>query len=162
MRQTGKCALITGGAKRIGRAVALDLAAHGFAVAIHCGTSREEADHLATAIEAEGGEACVLQADLADTKQAEMLIDEAIVGLGSVGLVVNNASVFEEDSVTDFSEEVWDRHFAIHVKAPAIIAARFARALSQGHEGLIVNMIDQRVWRPTPRFFSYTLSKSAL
>ncbi|WP_163271491.1 SDR family oxidoreductase [Chelativorans alearense] len=162
MRQTDKCALVTGGAKRIGRAIALDLAAHGFRVAIHCAMSREEADQLAAAIIAEGGQACVLQADLADTKQAEMLVDEATVALGSVGLVVNNASVFEEDSVTDFTEEVWDRHFAIHVKAPAVIAKSFAQALPQGEEGLIVNMIDQRVWKPTPRFFSYTLSKSAL
>src|SRR5690606_26971486 len=157
-----KNALITGGAKRIGRAIVLDLAAHGFAVAIHCGNSREEADQLAAAIEAEGGTACVLQADLTDPAETESLLCEASAALGPIGLVVNNASVFEEDSVTNFTDETWDRHFAIHVKAPAIIARTFAQTLPEEHEGLIVNMIDQRVWKPTPRFFSYTLSKAAL
>ncbi|MDZ5696312.1 SDR family oxidoreductase [Chelativorans sp. M5D2P16] len=162
MRQAGKNALITGGAKRIGAAIARDLAAHGFAVAIHCGASRGEAGELAKTIEAGGGRAHVLQADLTDTGATEKLLDEAAGALGPIGLLVNNASVFEEDSVTDFSEAVWDRHFAIHLKAPATLARAFAKALPEAETGLIVNMIDQRVWRPTPRFFSYTLSKSAL
>lgn len=162
MQQPRKAALVTGGAKRIGRAIALDLAAHGFAVAIHCGRSRDEADQLASAIEAGGGEAFVLQADLTQARAAEGLVDAATAVLGPLGIVVNNASIFEDDSVTDFSEEVWDRHFAIHVKAPAAIARSFAASLPAGTEGLIVNIIDQRVWKPTPRYFSYTLSKSAL
>lgn len=162
MRAEGKSALITGGAKRIGRAIVLDLAAHGFAVAIHCGQSRREAEALAEEISGRGGAASVVEADLAETAQAETLLDRATDALGPIQLLVNNASVFEEDSVTDFAEDIWDGHFALHVKAPAIISGRFARLLPPEREGLIVNMIDQRVWRPTPRFFSYTLSKSAL
>ncbi|WP_309084828.1 SDR family oxidoreductase [Chelativorans sp.] len=159
---TGTNALITGGAKRIGRAIALDLAANGFGVAIHCGRSREEAESLAAAIRAAGGRACVLQADLTDTGQTEELIGEAVAELGPVHLLVNNASVFERDEATDFTEEVWERHFALHVKAPAILARDFALALPRDREGLIVNMIDQRVWKLAPGYFSYTLSKAAL
>ncbi|WEX07605.1 SDR family oxidoreductase [Chelativorans sp. AA-79] len=162
MRPAKQSALVTGGAKRIGRAIVLDLAANGFAVAIHCGQSRAEAEKLAAGISDSGGSAYVLQADLTDTTQAGRLVEEAEAALGPIGLLVNNASVFEEDSVTDFADETWDRHFALHVKAPAILAREFVRFLPQDHEGMIVNMIDQRVWKPTPRHFSYTLSKAAL
>jgi len=162
MRPADRNALITGGAKRIGKAIVQDLAAHGFAVAIHCGRSRAEAESLAASISADGGRAVVLQADLTDTTQAEGLVGEANEALGPIGLLVNNASVFEPDSITGFTDETWDRHFALHVKAPAVLARSFAQALPQDHEGLIVNMIDQRVWKPTPRYFSYTLSKAAL
>lgn len=162
MRPDAKRALVTGGAKRIGRAIALDLAAHGFAVAIHCSRSREDADTLASAISAEGGEACVLQADLTDGAQATRLLEQATSKLGPISLLVNNASVFEEDSVTDFTDAVWERHFALHAKAPSILAREFAKKLPSESEGLIVNLIDQRVWKPTPRYFSYTLSKGAL
>jgi NAD(P)-dependent dehydrogenase (short-subunit alcohol dehydrogenase family) len=79
-----------------------------------------------------------------------------------VTLLVNNASVFTDDTVRDFDWNGWDRHFALHVKAPALLARRFAEALPAGREGLIVNIVDQRVWRLTPRYFSYTLSKAAL
>jgi len=162
MRPTETTVLVTGGARRIGRAIALDLATHGFTVAIHCDRSREEAEELSSTIAKGGGRAYILQADLTESTQARSLIEKARDVLGPVHLLVNNASVFEEDSLADFSEEIWDRHFALHVKAPAILAQEFARALPQDREGLIVNMIDQRVWRPTPRHFSYTLSKAAL
>lgn len=162
MRHTGTAALVTGGAKRIGRAIALDLAAHGFAVAIHCDGSREEAERLADVINSDGGVASVLQADLTNEQSSSRLVENAIEAIGPLGIVVNNASIFEDDSITDFSMEVWDRHFAIHVKAPVLIARALARNLPYDGEALIVNMIDQRVWRPNPRFFSYTLSKSAL
>jgi len=155
-------ALVTGGARRIGRAIVLDLARHGFAMGIHYGESRDEAEELAATILEAGGRAHVLQADLTDATQARGLMQSATEALGPIHLLVNNASVFEEDSVTDFDTEIWDRHFALHVKTPAILAREFVRALPQDREGLIVNMIDQRVWRPTPRHFSYTLSKAAL
>ncbi|RVA46885.1 SDR family oxidoreductase [Mesorhizobium sp. M7A.F.Ca.US.001.01.1.1] len=155
-------ALVTGGARRIGRAIVEDLAAHGFAVAIHCNRSRSEADALAAEIIAGGGRAAVVAADLADMDAIDDLIGEAQAALGPLSLLVNNASLFEDDSVLDFDWRAWDRHFAVHVKAPALLAQNFARALPAGQEGLIVNMIDQRVWRPTPRYFSYALSKSTL
>ncbi|RVA77063.1 SDR family oxidoreductase [Mesorhizobium sp. M7A.F.Ca.CA.001.11.2.1] len=155
-------ALVTGGARRIGRAIVEDLAAHGFAVAIHCNRSRSEADALAAEIIAGGGRAAVVAADLTDMDVIDDLIGEAQAALGPLSLLVNNASLFEDDSVLDFDWRAWDRHFSVHVKAPALLAQNFARALPAGREGLIVNMIDQRVWRPTPRYFSYALSKSTL
>jgi NAD(P)-dependent dehydrogenase (short-subunit alcohol dehydrogenase family) len=154
--------LVTGGAKRIGRAIVEDLAAHGFGVAIHCNHARKAADDLAATINAGGGRAVVVQADLADMAAADGLVADATAALGPITLLVNNASVFEVDSVTDFGWEVWDRHFALHVKAPALLAKNFAAALPENAEGLIVNMIDQRVLKPTPQYFSYSLSKAAL
>ncbi|TIN18978.1 MAG: SDR family oxidoreductase [Mesorhizobium sp.] len=162
MSKATATALVTGGAKRIGRAIVEDLAAHGFAVAIHCNRSRVEADLLAAAIIASGGRAAVIAADLTDMDTVGDLVGQAQAALGPVSLLVNNASLFEDDSVLEFDWRAWDRHFAVHVKAPALLAQNFARALPEGQEGLIVNMIDQRVWRPTPRYFSYALSKSTL
>ena len=162
MIQTAGTALVTGGAKRIGRAIVEDLAAHGFAVAIHANASGGAADELAARIAGAGGRAAVVTADLTDMTAAGGLVAAAQAALGPVSLLVNNASMFEDDSVLDFEDAVWDRHFALHVKAPAVLARAFARALPAGAEGLIVNIVDQRVWRPTPRYFSYSLSKSAL
>jgi NAD(P)-dependent dehydrogenase (short-subunit alcohol dehydrogenase family) len=162
MAQARKTALVTGGAKRIGKAIVEDLAAHGFAVAIHCNRSRAEADALARAVRDGGGRAEVVAADLTDMAEAGGLLEAAKRAVGPVALLVNNASVFEDDSATDPDWNAWDRHFAVHVKAPVLLAGRFAAALAEGEEGLIVNIIDQRVWKPTPRYFSYALSKSAL
>ncbi len=155
-------ALVTGGAKRIGRAVAEDLAAHGFAVAIHANRSHGEAQALASQIVGRGGRAAALAADLTDMTAAGALIGRAAAALGPVSLLVNSASIFEDDSVLDFNWNDWDRHFAIHLKAPVSLARAMAEALPPDREGLVVNIIDQRVWRPTPRYFSYALSKSAL
>lgn len=155
-------ALVTGGARRVGAAIVRDLAAHGFAVAIHCNASRAEADRLADEIAAAGCKAAVVQADLADPDSMERIVPEAQAALGPVRLLVNSASVFEADSAAEFGWEVWDRHFAVHLKAPAMLTRQMAAALPDGAEGLVVNIIDQRVWRLTPGFFSYTLSKSAL
>ncbi|MDP3896334.1 MAG: SDR family oxidoreductase [Mesorhizobium sp.] len=161
LRQT-RTALVTGGARRIGGAIAADLAAHGFAVAIHCNRSRETGEALAARINADGGRAAVVEADLTDMDATGALLGRAAALVGPIDLLVNCASVFEDDDVTDFTWEVWDRHFDLHVKAPVLLARRFAEALPETHRGLVVNVIDQRVLRPTPRFFSYGLSKSAL
>ncbi|MES0130845.1 SDR family oxidoreductase [Mesorhizobium sp. M0029] len=162
MIEAAGTALVTGGAKRIGKAIVEDLAAHGFAVAIHANRSTADADALAARIRGGGGRAGVVAADLTDMDAVGDLVGRAEAALGPVTLLVNNASLFVDDSVEDFDWAAWDLHFAIHVKAPALLAQNFARALPQGREGLIVNIIDQRVWRPTPRYFSYALSKSAL
>jgi len=162
MSKATAAALVTGGAKRIGKAIVEDLASHGFAVAIHANRSRDEADALAAGINQSGGRAAVVSADLTDMDAVSDLIGQAEVALGPISLLVNNASLFVDDSIEDFDWQAWDRHFAIHVKTPALLAQNFARALPEGQEGLIVNIIDQRVWRPTPRYFSYALSKSAL
>lgn len=162
MAKSAGTALVTGGARRIGEAICRDLAAHGFAVAVHCNRSREEAEILAADIRAGGGQAAVVQADLSDMHAAAGVVDAAAKALGPIGLVVNNASVFEEDSLLDLDMESWDLHFDVHLKAPSVIASRFAMRLPPASEGLIVNIIDQRVLKPTPRYYSYMLSKSAL
>ncbi|WP_367715165.1 SDR family oxidoreductase [Nitratireductor sp. GISD-1A_MAKvit] len=162
MAQSRATALITGGARRIGAAIVRDLAAHGFAVAIHCSQSRETAETLATEIIDAGGEAGVVQADLQSSTACSGLIEQTRLALGLPTIIVNNASVFEDDGVADFTENGWDAHFNLHVKAPALITQALVHALPARQEALIVNMIDQRVWRLNPRFFSYTLSKSAL
>lgn len=162
LRTTLKTALVTGGAKRIGRAIVEDLAAHGFAVAIHGHGSLDAAEALASAIRDRGGRACTVRADLQDTKAAQTLMDQAARSLGPIGLLVNNASVFLKDSLEDFDEAAWDAHFALHVKAPSLLTRDFAAQLPKDRSGLVVNIIDQRVWAPNPRFYSYMLSKSAL
>lgn len=155
-------ALITGGARRIGRAIALDLAAHGHAVVIHCNHSHEDADKVVAEIIKSGGKAAVVAADLSQEADLDGLIAEAAAPFGPLGLLINNASIFEEDTAQTFDWAIWDKHFAVHAKAPVQLARAFAEQLSSDEDGLIVNIIDQRVWRPTPRFFSYTLSKSVL
>lgn len=154
--------LITGAARRIGKAIAEDLAAHGFGVAIHCNRSREEADMLATAIRDRGGKATVVQADLTDLDATAQLMGLAASAIGPISILVNNASLFEDDSPHNFTWEVWDRHFDVHLKAPMLLARGLDAGLPEDKHGLVVNIIDQRVWRPNPHYFSYTLSKSAL
>ena len=154
--------LVTGGARRIGRAIVEDLARNGFGVGIHCNRSCGEGNELAQAINAKGGRAVVVEADLTDLSEAAGLIRETESRLGPVSILVNNASLFERDEVTDFNWETWDRHFAIHLKAPVALARALAESLPEEAEGLVANIIDQRVLRPNPTYFSYTLSKSAL
>ncbi len=155
--------LVIGGAKRIGRAIVQDLAAHGFGVAIHCRRSRAEADALAAEIRDAGGRAAVVTADLSDRAAASGLMEAASRALGGpISLLVNNASLFEPDEASEIDWERWDRHFAVHLDAPVALTRALAAGLPEGGDGLVVNLIDQRVWKLTPQFFSYTLSKSAL
>lgn len=162
MQNWKKTALVTGGAKRIGRAIVEDLAGHGFAVAIHCNHSAAEAADLAGSIAGKGGKAAVVEADLLDMAAAETLVERAAAEVGPIRLLVNSASIFEDDDAAEPDFAIWDKHFSIHLKAPALLAAKLTAALPDGEEGLVVNIIDQRVWRLTPRYFSYTLSKAAL
>ncbi|SDO96250.1 SDR family oxidoreductase [Phyllobacterium sp. OV277] len=154
--------LVTGGAKRVGKAIVENLAANGFAVAIHCNRSLEEGQALLETVQAAGGTAAVVQADLTDSASVRGLIGSAEDALGPVEILVNNASIFQEDGFGDFDDKRWDRHFAVHVKAPVLLADAMQAALPHGESGLIVNIIDQRVWKLTPKFISYTLSKAAL
>ena len=157
-----RCALVTGGARRIGRAIGEDLAANGFAVAIHCNRSYDEGEALKTAVEAAGGRAAVVTGALTDPAVPARIVAEAGAALGPLGLLVNNASVFEPDTVEAPDWAAWERHFALHVKAPAMLVEHFVRQLPGNAEGLVVNIVDQRVLRLNPRYFSYTLSKAAL
>lgn len=157
-----KTALVTGASRRIGAAIVRDLARHDYAVAIHANTSLADAQALAADIVADGGRAVVVGGDLATAEGAASVVPAATALIGPIGLVVNNASIFVDDSLESFDETVWDRHFALHVKAPSLIVRDFARQLPETAGGLVVNIIDQRVWAPNPRFYSYTLSKAAL
>jgi NAD(P)-dependent dehydrogenase (short-subunit alcohol dehydrogenase family) len=155
-------ALITGAARRIGAALALAAARAGYDVAVHHHTSPEAAEETAAAFRALGRKAHVLACDLTGPGMAEGLVAEAVGALGPLTLLVNNASLFEDDRVGSITEDSWDGHFAANVRAPVLLAQAFAAALPAGLEGLVVNITDQRVWRPNPQYFSYSASKAGL
>ena len=154
-------ALVTGAANRIGRAIALALAADR-PVAVHYRESADAARALAARIERGGGAAAAIGADLADEAAAAGLVARASDRLGPIAVLVNNAAVFERDSVADASADSWERHMAVNLRAPFVLSQRMAAALPPGRRGAIVNLLDQRVWNLTPHFVSYTVSKSAL
>jgi len=162
MTSSNGTALVTGASQRLGGAIARDLAAHGWSVVIHANRSIGRAETLAKEIVAEGGKAAAVAADLSDHNQVAGLVEKAGQHFGPLSLLVNNASVFEPDEIGNLDFELFDLHFALHVRAPIFLAERFAAQLPEGKSGLVVNLIDQRVWKLTPQFFSYTLSKSAL
>jgi NAD(P)-dependent dehydrogenase (short-subunit alcohol dehydrogenase family) len=157
-----RTALVTGGAKRIGHAIALELAQQGFDIAIHCGTSRAEADATRSAVEGLGRRAVVLSADLSVEAETQRLLPEAQAALGPVGVLVNNASRFDRDEWDTATRETWDAHMEPNLRAPFVLMQAMARALPKDAEGLVVNMIDQRVWSLTPHFVTYTLAKAGL
>ena len=155
-------ALVTGAARRIGRAIAARLAASGYAVVLHASQrSLAEAEVAAAEIVAAGGVAEAIEADLANPAAAGGLVRRASAG-GPLTLLVNNASLFEADAASAFDARLFDQHMAVNLRAPLQLASDFAAQLPEGREGLIVNLLDQRVWRLNPHFFTYTLAKSAL
>ena len=155
-------ALVTGAGNRIGAAIATALAADGYAVVVHYRSGADDAARVRDAIRARNGRAEILGADLADRTARDGLIAGAAACFGPLTLLVNNASVFDPDSARDVTAALWDRHFAIHAEAPVFLARDFAAQLPAGASGNIVNLIDERVLRPSPAYFSYTLSKSVL
>ncbi len=157
-----RTALVTGGATRIGDAIVDDLAAHGWAVAIHANSSLKQAEAKAARIAAQGGRATVVRADLADPAAVRTILPAANAGLGPVTLLVNNAASFVRDAIGELDTAVWDAQFAVNLRAPVFLAQAFAAQLPEGQEGNIVNMIDHRVWKLRPDMTSYTLAKSAL
>jgi len=157
-----RCALVTGGARRLGSAIVLALADAGFDVAIHCHASRAEAEALVREIEVRGVRAAVVPANLSDEAAMQALLPTASTALGPIGVLVNNASAFERDEWDDASRGSWDRHMEPNLRAPFVLMQAMARALPEAAEGVVVNLLDQRVWSLTPHFVSYTLSKAAL
>ena len=155
-------ALITGGARRIGRALVTAAADAGFDVAIHVRGVDDEAETAAAEVRARGRKATILTCDLRKESTTVALVGEAEAELGPVTLLVNNASVFDEDAFSDMNRASWDAHMETNLRAPLVLAQAFARRLAADREGLIVNILDQRVLNPEPAFFSYTLSKAAL
>ncbi len=157
-----RAALVTGGGRRIGRALALGLAEDGFAVAVHYHRSREPAETVAATIRAGGGTALALGADLADEDAVRALLAQTERAFGPVGCLVNNAGVFGDDTVSTVSRDSWDRHLAVNLRAPLVLIQEMAARLPEPTGGVVVNMLDQRVWSLTPYFVSYTVSKAGL
>ena len=153
---------MTGGARRIGRALALALAHDGWSVTVHHKSSAKDASGVVGEIETMGGHAAALHADLEDAEETAGLVAAAGKGLGPLTLLVNNASIFERDELASMTGEGWTSHMTANLRAPAFLSQAFAAQLPEDADGNIVNIIDQRVWAPTPLFFSYTLSKMAL
>jgi NAD(P)-dependent dehydrogenase (short-subunit alcohol dehydrogenase family) len=155
-------AVVTGGAQRLGQAIAIGLAQHGFNVAIHYNSSLEGAEETQARIRDLGQRAVVLRADLSDEAQMNRLIAEASEQLGPIGVLLNNASRFDRDEWHNTTRESWDTHMETNLRAPFVLTQAFARTLPFGAEGVVINMIDQRVWSLTPHFVSYTVSKAGL
>ncbi len=165
-------ALVTGAGRRLGRAMALDLAAQGWSVAIHHMASREDAEATAEQVRALGVRAATLHADLCDESRTAPLVAAAAEALGApLSLLVNNASIFEHDRLETADRRGWDRHMESNLRAPFVLTQAFAAQApdpetdSDGRPraaACVVNMIDQRVWKPTPEFMTYSLAKHGL
>jgi NAD(P)-dependent dehydrogenase (short-subunit alcohol dehydrogenase family) len=158
-------ALVTGAGRRVGRALALALAAAGFDIAVHYRGSADDAEQVVAQIRALGRRAAAIPADLTQPREAAGVVARAADAIGPLRLLVNNASLFEADRFGALDLALWDRHFETNLRAPVLLAQAFAAqvpdALEDG-EAMILNILDQRVLHPNPQFFSYTLSKSAL
>ena len=159
MRQA---ALVTGGSRRIGRAIVQRLVAAGYAVAIHCREVTADGEDLLRAVAAAGGRAVLVPAELSDVDAVRGLVPRAVAAVGPLALLVNNASVFEEDALETLTEESFDRHMTMNLRSAVVLAQEFARQVPADGRGAIVNILDQRVLKPTPQFFSYTVTKAAL
>jgi len=162
-----KTVVITGAGKRIGRALALDLAQHGWAVGVHYASSQDDALSVVAEITQAGGCAHGVQADLADAQAVEAVFPTITEALGPVTCLINNASKFDRDSVHTMTADSWDAHLDINLRAPALLMRDFANQpvfeqADNNLNGCIINITDQRVWRLTPDFASYTVPKTGL
>jgi NAD(P)-dependent dehydrogenase (short-subunit alcohol dehydrogenase family) len=154
--------LITGAAKRLGRAIALKLAGAGYDIAIHYRSSKADAESLAAEVKALGRRAALVEGDLSVEREVETFVSRACAALGPLTALVNSASVFEDDRVETATRASWDKHIETNLRAPLVLSQRFAAQVPTGGEGAIVNIVDQAVINLTPQFMSYTVSKSAL
>lgn len=157
-----KTVLVTGGKARIGRDISLGLAKAGWSVALHYHSDAPQADAVVAELEALGAPAMALQADLADPEQVAQLLPTINSKLGPVTGLVNNASRFQWDDVACVTPASFTEHMQVNLLAPLLLSRAFAQQLPTGAAGSIINIIDQRVWKLTPAYLSYTLSKSAL
>jgi NAD(P)-dependent dehydrogenase (short-subunit alcohol dehydrogenase family) len=157
-----RIALVTGAARRLGRIIALDFARRGWRVGIHYRASTAEASELVAEIEREGGRAAAFAADLDRIDAPEKLIAACSAALGPPTCLVNNAARFEHDTLATLDASTWQTHLDVNLRAPIFLTKAFAAALPDGSEGNVVNLIDQKVLRPDPDYFSYTLAKAAL
>lgn len=155
-------ALVTGAAKRIGRAIALDLAAEGWNVAVHYRNSADEAASAVREIESLGRRAVAIRADLASEAEVTQILPQAAAALGPLTCLVNSASVFVMDDIKSMTRASWDKHIETNLRAPLVLSQAFAAQLPEKLPGAIVNMLDERVWKLTPYFLSYTVAKTGL
>ena len=162
MHPTFRTVLITGAAHRIGRAIAIDLGKQGWTVAVHYNRSHEKAQSVAAEILANGNRAEVVHADLSVASQCQNLIEKATSSLGPLTCLINNAAVFERDTVDTLNDESWNRHANINLRAPLLLTQAFAAQMPENVHGNVINLLDQLVWRLIPTYVSYTASKSAL
>lgn len=161
--QLSKYALVTGAGARLGQAMAKALGEDGWSVGIHYRSSVDGAEETADYIKQQGRSAALIQADLAREGDTAELINKTSEALGGpVTLLINSASTFVDDRAQDHTREGWDFHMDANLRAPVHLAQRFAEALPKDMNGLIINLIDQRVWKLNPQFFTYMISKSAL
>jgi NAD(P)-dependent dehydrogenase (short-subunit alcohol dehydrogenase family) len=161
-QQIPATALVTGAALRLGRAIALDLAKRGWRIGVHHHTSSAEAERLVEEIERLGSNAVALKADLTCEDQLQGLVQSCADALGAPACLINNAARFELDSPDTLDWAGWQAELDVNLRAPIFLTQAFARTLPKDASGCVINMIDQRVWRLTPEFFSYTIAKSAL
>ncbi|MCI5044655.1 MAG: SDR family oxidoreductase [Aquisalinus sp.] len=156
-------ALVTGGAVRIGESLVRTLSAAGYHTVIHYRSSEAPAQRLAEDIKSQGGRASIAQADLNSKDEVQNLIARASETAGApLSALVNCASAFEDDCVESFTDESWDLHMDVHLRTPMKLAQQFAKQAVADFSNQIINIIDQRVWALTPKFFTYTISKAAL
>jgi NAD(P)-dependent dehydrogenase (short-subunit alcohol dehydrogenase family) len=162
MRARPVC-LVTGAARRLGRAIALELAAHGYDIAVHYRASHAQADETVQALQGLGAVALAFPADLSDETACRALLGQVVGRLGRVDAVVNNASTFEADTVQNFGHAAMERHWRANTAPAILLAQSFHQHLrGRGSSGCVVNLLDQKLWNPNPDYFSYTLSKAAL
>ena len=162
MEIDGKVAIVTGGAVRLGKALALALAEHGARVVIHYGSSAAPAQATVRQIQAMGSDALAIQADLSQPGQTPSIVERAATHFGQVDILVNSAAIFEPGTWDDTTEANWDRHFAINLKSPFFLSQAFAVHVGRGRAGHIVNIADWRGVRPGTGHVAYTLTKAAL
>jgi NAD(P)-dependent dehydrogenase (short-subunit alcohol dehydrogenase family) len=157
-----KAALVTGAGMRIGRAFARALAEDGYFVFVHHNRATDEARETVAMIQAAGGRAKALRADLASAKQADALVGRCTASGTKLTCLVNNASLFKLDRAPDATAELFDVHMAVNLRAPMLLSQAFARQLPEGETGVIVNLLDQKLFNLNPDFLTYTLSKIGL
>ncbi len=157
-----KTVLVTGAARRLGRAIALDLAGAGWNVAIHYHGSDEDAAATANDVRAKNVKAGIFACNFMHEEESAGLIQRVTAQMGPLTALINSASLFENDDWKSASRQSWDAHMETNLRAPFILSQAFARQLPKGNKGAVVNILDQRVLKPTPQFISYSLSKAGL
>jgi NAD(P)-dependent dehydrogenase (short-subunit alcohol dehydrogenase family) len=162
MSSPPKTVLVTGAAKRLGRAIALHLGATGWSVAVHYNSSQGDAEETVATLHEKGVHAAALNADLSMEDDVQRLIGRAHEAVGPLTALVNNASLFENDTIVTATRESWDKHMETNLRAPFVLSQLFAEQLPPSANGAIVNLLDQRLLKPTPEYLSYGVSRAGL